>query len=550
MTLVRWLRSALAPRPASRLRPFARRLTVESLEDRLTPSTGGLLDPTFGSGGQVLSPISNGAVSVVAQSDGKIVMAADHGSPGDRTKTGRDFLVARYNVDGSLDTSFGSGGYTITDFGSIYDAAQAVALQPQATGPSKILVVGLTDVVGHKGALIGEVALARYNANGTLDTTFGTNGKVITGLSRGFQYVSSVAVDSSGRIVVAGETGSPTLLRYTPNGALDTSFGTGGVVITTLGGVNINEAAVVQPDGKIVLACDPFDPATNTREFSVARFNVNGTADSTFGSGGVVTTSFGVGDDGWGGVTLQGDGKIVVSGTAGNSPSTSALYLLRYNTDGSLDTTFGAGGTVAVQSPGGQYYGGISDNYAVAVQADGKLVTEALLVDTAGQHEFFAALRVNSNGSVDTGYGNGGWATSVLPTGSDDVRAMALEPDGRLVLAGTTGEVALVRFLGSAPQVGSFTASPNPVTSGSSLTLTASNITDGNPNSTVTQVAFYYIDGTGTQQVLGYGTSDGHGNWTLTYTVGLPAGTYTLYAQATDNYGALGDPLALTLQVM
>jgi len=110
-------------------------------------------------------------------------------------------------------------------------------------------------------------------------------------------------------------------------------------------------------------------------------------------------------------------------------------------------------------------------------------------------------------------------------------------------------DVALVRFLGSAPQVGSFTASPNPVTSGSSTTLTASNISDGNPNSTITQVAFYYIDSTGTQQVLGYGTSDGLGDWTLSFTVSLLPGTYTLYAQAQDSYGAFGDPLALTLTV-
>jgi hypothetical protein len=137
------------------------------------------------------------------------------------------------------------------------------------------------------------------------------------------------------------------------------------------------------------------------------------------------------------------------------------------------------------------------------------------------------------------------------------VNAFAIQPDGRMVLAGLThvgsggsSDIALIRFLGSVLQVGSFTASPNPVASGSLVTLTAGGITDGNPSSTVTQVAFYYIDGTGTRQVLGYGTADGHGNWVLSYTVSLPPGSYTLYAQATDNYGALGDPFALSLQVM
>jgi hypothetical protein len=134
---------------------------------------------------------------------------------------------------------------------------------------------------------------------------------------------------------------------------------------------------------------------------------------------------------------------------------------------------------------------------------------------------------------------------------------MALEPDGRVVLAGIARpsgttyptDVALARFLASAPQVGSFTASPNPVLSGSSLTLTASNITDGNPNSTVTQVAFYYIDGSGTQQLLGYGTQTSPGVWTFTFTVNLAPGTYTLAAQATDSFGAIGDPFAIALTV-
>jgi hypothetical protein len=111
-------------------------------------------------------------------------------------------------------------------------------------------------------------------------------------------------------------------------------------------------------------------------------------------------------------------------------------------------------------------------------------------------------------------------------------------------------QFAVLRFLPSAPEVGSFTASPNPVTSGSSTTLTASNITDGNAGSTINQVTFYYYDSTGTKQVLGYGTQTSPGVWTLSFTVTLAPGTYTLYAQAQDSYGVLGDPLALTLQVV
>jgi uncharacterized delta-60 repeat protein len=541
---------------------------LELLEDRLTPSTGGLPDPTFGSGGQVLSSFSNNydqANAVVAQPDGKIVIAGVINVPGSRT--GSDFLVARYNADGSLDTSFGSGGHTATDFGNSPDTAEAVALQPQANGTSKILVAGLT--ASKKG--IEECALARYNADGTLDTTFGTNGKVITSLGgNGGEWATAMAVDSSGRILVAGYTNgnanvpgdAATLIRYTANGTLDTSFGSGGKLITNirvLAQADHSVGIALQSDGKIVLASNTLDPATSTWEFMTARFNANGMADSTFGSGGVVATHLGTFDE-FGGVTVQGDGKIVVSGSEGDSTSPLALYLLRYNANGSLDASFGTGGTVAVQAPGGKAID--VRGSGVAVQADGKILAGGEFGDATGQLVNLAALRVNPDGSVDTGYGTGGWATVSFASG--DVQAIALQPDGRLLLAGYARptsnlrptDVALIRFLGSAPQVGSFTASPDPVTAGSDVTLSASGITDGNPGSSITQVAFYVDsngDGVlepGTDTLLGYGTQSGN-TWSLTFsTANWAAAVDTLFAQAKDSDGVFGDPLALSLQVV
>jgi uncharacterized delta-60 repeat protein len=315
-------------------------------------------------------------------------------------------------------------------------------------------------------------------------------------------------------------------------------------------------AVALQADGKIVLAGATIDPVTSEPEFVVARFNANGTADSGFGTGGLVTTLVGGGEH-FGGLAIQGDGKIVIDGSESTGYSPPALYLLRYNANGTLDANFGTGGVAAIPPPGGPGGGGIdARGSGVAVQADGKIVAGGQFYDTTAQQENLAAVRVNPDGSVDTGYGNGGWAT-VQFASHDSLQAIGLEPDGRLLLAGyaqptSTGPtgVALVRFLGAAPQVGSFAASPNPVTSGGSTTLTASHISDGNPGATITQVAFYYLDGTGTKQVLGYGTSDGLGDWTLSFTVSLAPGSYTLYAQAQDGYGAFGDPLALDLQVL
>jgi len=107
----------------------------------------------------------------------------------------------------------------------------------------------------------------------------------------------------------------------------------------------------------------------------------------------------------------------------------------------------------------------------------------------------------------------------------------------------------VARYLPSEPEIGSFTASAYTVAAGSSVTLTASNITGGNPGATITQVAFYYVDGSGNQQLLGYGTQTSPGVWTFSFTVSLAPGSYTLYAQATDSFGAVGDPVALTLTV-
>ena len=169
--------------------------------------------------------------------------------------------------------------------------------------------------------------------------------------------------------------------------------------------------------------------------------------------------------------------------------------------------------------------------------------------------------RLNPNGTLDGTFGNNGFKVVAPPTGPDYhsfiAREVALQSDGSIVVAGTdyqgpnfsNAHPLLMRFFGSTPQIGSFTASPNPVTAGSSVTLTAGNIQDANPGATITQVAFY-VQINGTNTLLGYGAQTNPGVWTLTFTVNLAPGTYTLFAQAEDSYGVFGDPffLALTVQ--
>jgi uncharacterized delta-60 repeat protein len=223
-------------------------------------SPDGTLDPTFGSGGTVLTsfgPPLSAAADVAVQPDGKIIAVGVAGS---------DFAVARYNADGTLDASFGVGGLVTTDFGGS-DQANGLALQPDG----KIVVVGL---------LFGAVGVARYNPDGSLDSTFGTGGKVVTDATPGPDPAFDVKVTSTGKIVVGGSTGfypgggDFLLLRYNADGSLDSSFGSGGIVTTDFGGADSAFSIGLSTDGKIVAAgvTNRSDPG----DFAVARYNADG----------------------------------------------------------------------------------------------------------------------------------------------------------------------------------------------------------------------------------------------------------------------------------
>jgi uncharacterized delta-60 repeat protein len=239
---------------------------------------------------------------------------------------------------GDLDGIFGTGGTVTTDFAGNGDEARAVALQPDG----KIVAAG-----GALGASV-DFALARYRPDGTLDTAFGTGGKVTTDFGSGEQAYA-VAVQPDGKIVAAG--GAVTgfeLARYNADGSLDGTFGAGGKVTTRFGlGLPFTRAhaIVLQPDGKIVVAGTA--TSATVGDFGLARYNPDGTLDASFGAGGKVTTDIrgtDSSDFAWA-VTLQPDGKLVVAGsTAG--PTGDAFALARYTPSGNLDGTFGSGGKV------------------------------------------------------------------------------------------------------------------------------------------------------------------------------------------------------------
>jgi uncharacterized delta-60 repeat protein len=276
--------------------------------------------------------------------------------------------------------------------------------------------------------------------------------------------------------------------------------------------------------------------------------------DTSFGIGGVVTGPV-VGTYGLNAALYApgapNAGKIAV---VGQTPG-EKLQIARFNTNGSLDSTFGSGGTVVGQ---------IGEYPSIVVTADGKVVIAYAAEAGIGSAYHFGVARYNPDGSPDKTFGSNGYVNSTASgyLGSD-FDAVALQPNGDIIGAGSVftaaGQAfAVARYLPSEPQIGSFTANGNSVPIDGSITLTVANLSDGNPNSTITQVAIYLDsngDGVlepGTDTLLGYATQS-NGVWTLTFspsTFSLTSGSsYTVFAMAEDSYGVFGDPSALTLTV-
>ena len=391
----------------------------------------GNLDPTFGTGGIVVSTGGDVntlefAYATAIQTDGKIVVVG-YGAGGSTW----DLAVARYNTNGSLDTSFGSRGVVLTDISSGAEYASSVAIQTDG----KIVVTGYT-YFGYYFVVV------RYNPNGSLDTTFNGTGKVITPIDNAYSFARSVAIQADGKIVVAGNSGNSsdpdlnhpfTLVRYNTNGSLDTSFAHDGIVTTWVdSSYGAAYAVAIQADGKIVAAGN-----CCSNDLAVVRYNADGSLDTTFNGTGKVTTP---GSGAWS-VAIQADGKILI---ASGPLTTSENRLVRYNANGTLDTSFNATGIVAV---------GISVNSAV-VQADGKIVAAGSAANNQGGD--FAAARFNPNGSPDTTFDFDGIVTTpVNVNASDFAAAVAIQADGKIVLAGSADsgfnhyfDFALVRYQG------------------------------------------------------------------------------------------------------
>jgi uncharacterized delta-60 repeat protein len=382
----------------------------------------GSLDTSFGSGGMITTGIAasdDRGFSVVVDGSGRILVAGYSGNG-----SSADFALVRYNADGSLDTSFDGDGKVATGILSD-DIGQSVVVQPDG----KIVVSGHS----FNGSSF-DFSLVRYNADGSLDTSFDGDGKIATGIA--FHDASySVALQSDGKLVAAGHSltgigvNDFALVRYNTDGSLDTSFDGDGKVTTDFGGTNdVGQSVAIQSDGKILVA--GVSANGSSVDFALARYNSDGTLDISFDSDGRVTTSFAAGSDAGSSVTLQPDGKIIVAGQSFNGSNTD-FAIARYNADGSLDTTFGDGGKVTTQ------FGGFADEgYSVTLQTDGKIIVAGH--SNNGSDADFALVRYNSDGSLDPTFG-ADTIDVITPITGSSISEMITGGAGADILAGGGG---------------------------------------------------------------------------------------------------------------
>jgi uncharacterized delta-60 repeat protein len=422
-----------AVKPKSRRRPA---LCVEPLESRLLLDAGDL-DVLFGGKGTVTTDFSAGASSaqaVAVQPDGKVVAAGSAGNPNSV------FALARYNLNGSLDPTFGLGGQVTTSLGpNLSGAAKGVAIQSDG----KIVVAGFAASTSNQ-----EFALARYNPDGSLDTNFGTGGTVLTDFG-GNAAARSVTIEPDGTIVAAGsfqpnpgKAGTCfALARYHADGSLDASFGTTGKVTTKIGDYDAAANKVlIQPDGK-TLAAGHTSTSSAFFNFVLARYNADGSLDTSFGDTGKVLTNFAQLDDA-ADLALQTDGKLVAAGSTLTNNKTE-LALARYNPDGSLDATFGSGGQFTTD------LGGLNQAArGLVIEPDGKLLVAGVYAPQ-GPSEFFLA-RYNPDGSLDTTFGSQGLVLTSFGSNVDaGANSLASVPGGTFVAAGSSGSsFALARYWG------------------------------------------------------------------------------------------------------
>jgi uncharacterized delta-60 repeat protein len=456
-----------------RRRSFGHRSRIEFLETRSLLSVAGSLDPSFGSG---LGSINPDAGILLTEPDGKILLAGV--TPYTSTQTGHQdipdpasFELQQFNADGSPDSTFGDGGKVIDTAVNVPLKAVSAALEPDG----KIALV----VATNQGSFDSSVFVAQFNADGTLDSTFGTGGiETLPSSPDGLSFspsIGGIAVQPDNKIIIAGSRGYAAgssidgtdfaAIRLNTNGTFDTTFGTTGEVdipfitdqypmtgtpLSTAGATSV----ALQPNGQIVLAGDagvatpPITPTQFTTDFAVTRLNVNGSIDTSFGGTSaagkvllpVVANSAGVTSVDGASLALQADGKILLAGTGriGNATEGSQFILDRLNSDGTVDTAFGTSGESTITLPEGTAL----STGSMVVQPSGDIVVSAQVINPG----VLTLLRFTSNGTPDPLFSNTTVAGLVeypqfYYVSDFGSTGLTLQANGNLLVAGVVGDI-------------------------------------------------------------------------------------------------------------
>lgn len=330
---------------------------------------------------------------------------------------------------GDSDLTFGNDGRQVLSVGAANAFSRAIVVQPDG----KILVAGIAS-----NGLDNDFAVLRFNTNGSLDTSFGEQGKVFTDFLVTTDITESMQLDSFNRILVAGsvDTGDGFafgIARYTSEGTLDTSFGIGGMAFHKIGVTGFCKALVVQADHKPVLGGYALNPVTGTNEFALIRYTDEGDLDPLFGQGGIVFTSAIIGAGVANAMTLQGDGKIVLAGQALNDATFHwEIAIARYHPDGSLDMTWGDEGMLLSGFPQKSF-----TINTVTLDRD-KNVLVAGYLGTAPSNNLYALARFDHNGFPDASFGDQGLVMDTYGAQDNEINSLVLQPNGYILISGTS----------------------------------------------------------------------------------------------------------------
>lgn len=399
-------------------------------QETISPPSGTLVT-SFGTSGKTLLLVpGTTAINIYdgrLQSDGKFVVTGSANIGGLL-----NWLVARINTDGTLDTTFNGTGYWT--HGDLSADAELSGIDIQSDG--KIVACGWWTSTYNEGVV-------RLNSDGTPDTTFGTSG-IFTYGTNGLGYTAKVL--SSGKILIGGTTLRSgvwqfSLLQLNSNGTVNSSFGTSGIVFPLTPGENGYVTAIaIQNDGKILLGGESSSDNTHYDQMAIARLNANGSTDTTFNSTGSREISISPGSDGaLSGLAVQSDGKIVASAHGSDGGPHQIGLLFRLNTNGTSDAGFGTAGKVLSDSGYDEQFGKLS------VLSNGNIVVPGYVTDSGG-HSSASIKSYTSTGLVNSSFGTDGAVTLDFGTGDSSFLALSVRSDGKILIAGegisTSGGIA------------------------------------------------------------------------------------------------------------